>query len=225
MKKAILYGLLICMAACKPSTEVTGAWKNLSISNPKPVTTIPVTALTSKTHVRQTVETDIAEALAKSGYRTVKSLDVMPPFTQGKTPDKEELFTKINNSGADVIMTLALIDKQTENRYIPGNAGYAPMPRFGYYGSFWGYYNNWYPALYSPGYYEESKTYFIETNLYDAGSEELLWSAQSETYNPGSLKKFSQEFAKVVVARMERDNVVTVKSRVRKEVVRITSGG
>jgi hypothetical protein len=210
MTKYILYIIGgACLAACSAATEITGSWKNTdATADGHRIGTILVTALTPKTHVRQTVETDIAAALMENGYQTVKSLDVMPPFTEGKTPDKNELFSKITETRADAIMTVALIDKETETRYVPGNAGYAPVPRFGYYRTFWGYYNTWYPMMYSEGYYEEDKVYFIETNIYDARSEELLWSAQSETYNPSSLKDFSEEFADVVVSRMERDGLL-----------------
>ena len=62
--------------------------------------------------------------------------------------------------------------------------------------------------MYSPGYYEDDKVYYIETNLYDADTEELLWSAQSETYNPTSLPDFASDFAEVVVARMEKENLL-----------------
>jgi hypothetical protein len=210
MRKYILYIIGgACLASCSAATEITGSWKNTdATADGHRIGTILVTALTPKTHVRQTVETDIAAALMENGYQTVKSLDVMPPFTEGKTPDKNELFSKITETRADAIMTVALIDKETETRYVPGNAGYAPVPRFGYYRTFWGYYNTWYPMMYSEGYYEEDKVYFIETNIYDARSEELLWSAQSETYNPSSLKDFSEEFADVVVSRMERDGLL-----------------
>lgn len=210
MKKLALYILLgIGFIGCQPATEITGSWKNTNVSTDgRRIQTILVTALSPKTHVRQTVEDDMATALMNNGYQTVKSFDVMPPFTEGKTPDKDELFTKITETGADAIMTVALIDKETETRYVPGNTGYAPVPRFGYYRTFWGYYNTWYPAMYSEGYYEEDKIYFIETNVYDARTEELLWSAQSETYNPSSLDDFSEEFAKVVVSRMEKDGLL-----------------
>lgn len=206
----LLYALLIfSLAACQPATEITGSWKNTqATANTERINTILVTALTARTNVRQQVEGDIAAALEKRGYKTVKSFDVLPPFTEGKTPDKDALFSKINETGAHAIMTVALIDKETENRYVPGGAGYTPIPRFGYYGSFWGYYNNWYPTLYSPGYYEEEKIYFIETNLYDARTEDLLWSGQSETYNPSSLDSFSRDFAQVVVSKMENDGLL-----------------
>ncbi|MBT1702206.1 hypothetical protein [Chryseosolibacter indicus] len=209
-KRIVLYAVLVfCFAACQPATEITGSWKNTNATaNNQRFNTILVTALTARTNVRQQVERDIAAALEKRGYKTVKSFDVLPPFTEGKTPDKEVLFSKINQTGANAIMTVALIDKETENRYVPGSTGYAPVPRFGYYGSFWGYYNTWFPTLYSPGYYEEDKVYFIETNLYNARTEELLWSGQSETYNPSSLDSFSREFAQVVVAKMENDGLL-----------------
>jgi hypothetical protein len=210
MKKLIFYlAAALVIAGCAPATEITGSWKNTSAAaNTRAINTILVTALSAKTNVRQTVEGDMAGTLQNIGYKTVKSFDILPPFTEGKTPDKDQLFSKINETKADAILTVALIDKETENRYVPGNAGYAPMPRFGYYGTFWGYYNNWYPSLYSPGYYAEDKTYFIETNLYDARTEELLWSAQSETYNPASLNSFSKEFAEVVVLKMQKDGLL-----------------
>lgn len=168
-----------------------------------------VTALTGKTTARQTVENDLALELQKNGYRTLKSIDVIPPtFTEGKEPNKEALLDKINGTDVDAILTVALVDKDTETRYVPGNYAYAPATRFGYYGRFWGYYTNWYPMLFDPGYYTEDKVYFLETNLYDADTEELLWSAQSETYNPSGLSDFSKDFSSTIFAKMKKDGVL-----------------
>lgn len=212
MKKNIIIIIMtaVCFVACSPATQITGSWKNNDAqATATEIQTILVTALTPRVNARQNVENDLARALEQKGYRTIKSMEVLPPtFTNGDKPDKEELLSRIENTGADAILTVALIDEETESRYVPGNAGYAPMPRFGYYGTFWGYYNTWYPTLYSPGYYEDDKVYYIETNLYDADTEELLWSAQSETYNPTSLPDFASDFAEVVVARMEKEDLL-----------------
>jgi hypothetical protein len=209
MKKIILYFFTSAyLLACSSATEITGSWKSPQV-NAEKISSVLVTALTSKTNARQTVENDLASALQRSGYKAIKSMDVIPPtFTEGKEPDKEALLAKIKGTDVDVILTVALIDKETENRYVPGNVGYAPVSRFGYYGRFWGYYNTWYPTLYSPGYYTEDKVYFLETNLYDARTEELLWSAQSETYNPGGLSDFSGDFASAVLTKMKADGVL-----------------
>jgi hypothetical protein len=209
MKTMILYLFVsVGLLACSSTTEITGSWQSDNASAKK-INSILVTALTSKTNARQTVENDLASQLQKNGYKAIKSMDVIPPtFTEAKEPDKEALLDKIKGTDVDVILTVALIDQETETRYVPGNYGYSPITRFGYYGRFWGYYNNWYPMLYSPDYYTEEKVYFLETNLYDANTEELLWSAQSQTYNPSGLSDFSRDFASVVLNKMEKDGVL-----------------
>lgn len=211
MKNVVVAILMITgLATCRPATEITGSWKNTTVNaGTTNINRILVTALTARPTARQTVENDLAAALGKKGYETVKSIEVLPPtFTNGEKPDKNELYSKINETGADAILTVALLNKETENRYVPGNYSYAPIPQFGYYGNFWGYYNTRYPAVYSDGYYEEDEVYFIETNLYDAKTEELLWSAQSETYNPGGLASFAEDFAEVVVTKMEEEGLL-----------------
>lgn len=214
MKKAlVVIALGAMLATCRPSTEITGSWKNpnqRAVSATENISTILVTALTERTNARQTVENDLAAALEAQGFKTVKSMDVLPPtFTNGQSPDKKELLSRIKETDADAILTIALIDKDTETRYNAGTMDYAPVPRFGYYGTFWGYYNTWSPTLYSPGYYNENKVYFIETNLYDAESEELLWSAQSQTYNPSSLVEFSRDFSRMLVSTMKEEGLLT----------------
>jgi hypothetical protein len=53
-----------------------------------------------------------------------------------------------------------------------------------------------YGSVYSPGYYTTDKTYFLECNLYDLKQDgKLVWSGQSETYNPSSLESFAKSFA------------------------------
>jgi hypothetical protein len=209
-KIVIVVAIALLYSGCKPATEITGSWKNTDAGAVAGnINTILVTALTDRVNARQTVENELAGVLNKKGYKTIKSIDILPPtFTDGKKPDKDELLSKINGTGAQAILTVALIDKDTETRYVPGNYNYAPLPRFSYYGTFWGYYNTWFPRLHSPGYYEEDKVYFIETNLYDAKTEELLWSAQSETYNPSTLADFSEDFAQVVITKMEKDGLL-----------------
>lgn len=210
MKKLnIIAVIALLVASCQPATQITATWKNADANIDRDINTILVTALTGRTTSRQAIEDDIAAALADEGYHTIKSIEVMPPtLSSSQTLDREDLLSKISNTGADAILTVALIDEKTETRYVPGNYSYAPVTRFGYYGTFWGYYNTWYPTLYDPGYYEAEKVYFLETNLYDARTEQLLWSAQSETYSPTNLPDFAEDFSEAVVSRLESEGVL-----------------
>lgn len=83
------------------------------------------------------------------------------------------------------------------------------MNRFPFYNTFWGYFNYWGPIIYDPGYYTQDKIYYLETNLYDADTENLVWSAQSETVNPRNLQTFSEEFAEVTAEEMAENNLLS----------------
>ena len=113
---------------------------------------------------------------------------------------------KLNETNA--ILTVSILDKETESRYVPGSYSYDPYAGPAYYRTFWGYYSHMYPYVYRPGYYVTENTYFIETNLYDVATEVLIWSAQSETYDPANLARFARDFADVIVDELQKDGII-----------------
>ncbi|MDX1373251.1 MAG: hypothetical protein R3321_12310 [Nitrososphaeraceae archaeon] len=121
---------------------------------------------------------------------------------------KEELLDAIQKNKFDGVITINLIDKESETQYVPGQAVYTPTRTYSYYGSYWGYYNYWYPQVYRTGYIDVEKNYFLETNLFDAETEKLSWSAQSKTVDPVSLESFSEGFAQKIAADLKEDKLL-----------------
>lgn len=195
------------LSACSPSTRMTASW-----TNPEAKTNynnILIAAMTENVNTKQMIEDALAEELSAKGINVSKSIDLFPPnFTEDMMNDKDALLQAIRENGHDAILSVVLIDEETETRYVPGNAAYAPMSRFNYYGNFWGYYSNWYPQIYNSGYYAEDKVYFLESNLYNANTENLVWSGQSESVNPASLQSFSGNFAEITVNEMINENLL-----------------
>lgn len=193
---------------CAASTEVTGSWKSPEATT-QTYNNVVVAAMTDNVQARQIIEEQMQNQLAQRGVNATKSIELFPPSAmnrQGGDPDM--MLQRIQGEGYDGIVTAAVVDQETETRYVPGNYGYTPMTRFGWYGSFRGYYGHMSPMVYQPGYYTEDKVYFLESNLYDAQSENLVWSAQSRAYDPGTLTSFADEFAEVTVKQMARDNIL-----------------
>ena len=203
---------LLVINSCSPTTRVTGTWENPEIDR-SDFTNVLVAAMTENVNVRQQVEDVVAQQLEKQGIHTSKSMDIFPPDIHENLMEKDDLLETIRNNGHDAVLTITLIDEQTETRYEPGNVSYSPTHRFGYYRSFWGYYSHWHPRVYEPGYYTEDKIYFLETNLYDLESENLVWSAQSETVNPQSLQTFSEQFASSIIEELSDTGVLTADNR------------
>lgn len=205
--KNILLVVAVVIVGCAPTTLITGSWKNPK-AGVKDYKTVFVVALTGNTIAKSTTEGDVSAALNKQGIATVKSIDEFPPgFTKDSIP-KTEIIQRVKGKGSDAILTISLLKKSTESRYVRGAYVYDPSVRFIYYGNFWGYYNYWYPYAYNPGYYSQEDVYFIETNLYDSSTELLLWSAQSRTYSYNGLAPVSKEFAATIVDKMKKDGIL-----------------
>jgi hypothetical protein len=202
----------IFLSGCSSSTQIMGSWKSPEIAAQN-YQRIVVAALTDNVLARQEVENDLQAQLQQRGIEATRSIDLFPPSASKAGADVNLLLERIKENGHDAILTAALVDEQTESRFVPGNMGYHPMSRFMWYGSFRGYYNFWHPTLYQPGYYTEDKVYYLETNLYDADNDRLVWSAQSKSYSPRSLRRAASKFAELTVQKMTEDNVLPAQVR------------
>ena len=105
------------------------------------------------------------------------------------------ILQQVRNNGTEAILTISLIDEETDTHFVPGSITYDPTVRFNFYGDFLGYYNHYFPQFSDPQYYARDKTFFLETNLYDASSDKLIWSAQSQSSTLDDIDTFSADFS------------------------------
>jgi hypothetical protein len=203
-------GLIVLVAGCESATRITGSWYNKKATEGKTYGGgVFIAALTANLEARQAIEASFAEEAKFRKIKAVQSLAVFGLASEGQpVPNKETILTKIRETGVQTIMTVSVKDIANTTRYVPGTVTYEPMATYGYYGGFYGYYNTAYTEVYNPGYYTTDRTYFLECNLYDVATEELLWSAQSETTNPGKIKSAAKEYARVVVNQMVLDGLL-----------------
>jgi hypothetical protein len=194
MKRLLSIAVLaVSLLACEtPRTVVTGSWK--APKQNKSYHSIVVAALNNHAVTRSTIENEMASALSSSGIKAVKGIDEFPPNLNSSDTSRQALMNKLRGSGTDAILTVSIVNKETDTRYVPG--------------TFWGYYSYWHPFMYDPGYYTTDRQYYLETNLYDAATEDLVWSAQSITYDPLNLPAFAKEFAGITIAKMKQDGVL-----------------
>lgn len=200
----LVLSVYFILSGCSPAQRVTSSWTSKESLPKEAYRSLFIAVLTDNQAAKNIIEADLAASATAMGMQVVKSGEVFAPnFSREKGPSKAEMLETIKQKGCDAIFTLAVVDKQSETRYVPGSVNYSPF--MGYSGGFYGYYSFWQPTLYSPGYYTTNKTYFFEANLFDAGSEKLVWSMQSEAYNPNKISKFSKEYTQLLLGRMKTD--------------------
>jgi hypothetical protein len=94
-------------------------------------------------------------------------------------------------------MRLANVDKSTS--YVPGTT---------YGGWYGGWHGGWYGT---PGYYQEDKTFYVETNLYSIDQQKLLWSGTTSSLNPSKLDQTLDDIIATVKAQMQKEGLVAAK--------------
>jgi hypothetical protein len=215
--------LLSACSAVKPATNITGSWKD-----PETTTTYKdfmIVVLSKNLPVRSTFEGDISRKLKAEDVKASKSLDIIPHTEKVETiEDKKAAVEKIQSLGHDAIITVTLVKQTEENRYIPGQTQYQPTTigvgtgyynpvtresqGGGNYGAFGVYYMAASKAYSTDGYYTVDKNYFVQTNMFDTKTAKLVWSAQSETFNPGDLSKASGDFSYVMVEALKKSGLL-----------------
>ena len=205
MKKLKIISLLllaVIMFGCGPSQKITGSWANPEAKSMGPFTKVFVMVLSQNKDANYNIESQMAKILITKGFKVVKSNDLYPPsFAPTKDFTKEQLTASITKTGCDAVLMLALLDSKVVESYNPGVV-YAPV-NYGYYGSYYGYYNHYYPQVYSPGYYSVDKTFYLEANLYDMVSDNLVWSVQSEARNPKDLSSWFKNYSVMLMNHLK----------------------
>ena len=198
--------VVFLITGCNTS-KITSSWKAKDVQ-PKEYSKILVLGLINEPDrtVRQKMEEHIMGDLRDLGYDAVCSCDEFNPKAFENMKEQEAL-AKLSNSGIDAVLTIVLLDKQKERHYEPDRVFYSP---YGYYHErFWGYYNAMYGRVYSTGYYVTNTKYFWESNFYDLNhGPELLYSAQSRSFDPASAGSLSHEYGQMIVKDMVKNNIL-----------------
>jgi hypothetical protein len=190
------FGLLILIAmlltACA-TTQLNAVWKDPGYQT-RPAR-IMVVGVAKNPLNRRLFEDEFVQQLKARGTEAIASYTVLPDRQQD---DHEAIAAKVKELGADAILITRLVSKKIVQTYVPATP-YFPPP---YYGSWPDYYGYGYHYMYTPGYIAEDEYAVIETNLYEAKSDKLVWAASSETGINDSDQNLIQSYVGVMVKTM-----------------------
>ncbi len=197
------------LAACSSSIKTVATFVNKDQLKPEPYKSVFIIALTGNLEVKTALENNLAAAAEGKGIKVYKSISVIGPFSGKESiPSKDIISKRVKELGCEAIFAVALLDKETTTIYRPPSTtvyagGYTGYPGYNYYGTFGSYYS-YAAVVYDPGYYKTDKTYFVESNLYDAKTELLVMSIQSKAVNPPEIDKSGKEYTESLVEEIAK---------------------
>jgi hypothetical protein len=212
MKKAnkILIILIIICNGCS-SSKITSYWKDTTVVS-KEYKKIMVLGLIreSDRSLQQNMENHLVDDLQIIGYNAISALQYYGPKSFEKM-EEQAAIEKIKNTGVDAVITIVLLDKKKERKYIPGNIYYSPYSYF--YNHFWGYRSTLYNRIHEPGYYVTDTKYFWESNLYDMETQKLIYSVQTQSFEPSSSEIMGHEYGQMIVKNMINNTILNNNKR------------
>ena len=187
-----LMAFAMLLTACA-STQLNAVWKDQAYQV-RPAK-IMVIGVAKNPLNRRLFEDEFVSQLKARGTEAIASYTVLPDRQQN---DHEAIAAKVKELGADTILITRLVSKKIVQTYVPGTR-YFPPP---YYGSWPNYYGYGYRYMYTPGYIAEDEYAVMETNLYEAKDDKLVWAALSETGIMDSEPGLIQGYIGVMVKNM-----------------------
>ncbi|HEY5369790.1 MAG TPA: hypothetical protein VIJ75_12450 [Hanamia sp.] len=208
MKKItwIGFALLIMTIGCTSTSKITSSWKaeNVQPGNYNKILVLGLMNVPDRT-IREKMEEHLVGDLKMLGYNAICACEEFNPKAFDNMTE-EAAIHELKNSGVDAVLTIVLLDKQKERKYVAGSIFYSPYGY--YYDHFWGYGSTLYRRIYTPGYYVSDTKYFWESNLYDMATQQLVYSVQTQSFNPDNADALGQEYSKLIIKNMTKQNVL-----------------
>ena len=188
--KFLLYAFVLSFlfTACGPTTKIEKTWKDPSFnadaakSYKKLLVIAPIKDESTRRIVEDKVVSSFKNVTAVPSYSYLQPADTV----KGVIEDK----LKKDGFDGEVIMHLVDVDKSVS--YVPGT-------------TYWGWYGYSYG---SQGYYQQDKTYYVETNFYDLDSDKLLWSGTTSSLNPDKLDRTVDDVIRTLREELQRQKLL-----------------
>ena len=185
---AFAVSLMLTACTLKPLAE----WRDSEFTGM--VDNILVIGVSEQAVVRRQFEDTFVNELAAVGVSAKSSYRVL---SDEQISSKDALDAAIREQSMDAVLVTRVIGIEEIETYTPPTYTYTPRPRAylpsdthssdfdRHYRDYHSYYR--YAARVStPGYWDKYEVLKLESNLYDSASQRLIWSIQSESFDPQS---------------------------------------
>ncbi len=205
----VLLLVIMIFISCTTS-RITSSWKAPDAQD-KSFKKILVLGLLHENDrsLKEKMEEHVVGDLKNLGYDAICSCEEYGAKTFENMKESEAL-QKLNGGGIDAVLTIVLLNKAKERYYVQNKrdqSNYSMHNR-----DWWDYYSTMHDHIYQPGYYTESTKYFWESNFHDLAAKQMLYSVQTESFDPSSKETLAHEYGKLIINDMVKSKILASKT-------------
>lgn len=189
---------LVAVAALSAAITFTATFKSLdagavSFAGKK----VAALVISNDDSLRVAGEEALVRELNARGMQAVATYRIAPKEELRRAETARPWFEKANVEGVVALRPVSIdTAKYTTGTWVTDN-----------YNTLWGYYGYGWSAVYVPASARTQTVVVVETTIYSASRNQLLWAAVSESRNPRDLPGFVAELAKETVKEMQKQGL------------------
>ena len=190
--------LLVLFLGCA-TTKITSIWKDSAFSANK-LGKVMVVGVAEEEGARRVFEDAFVLQLRNKNVDAISSYNKFS--LEEIQNNKDSVNVLMQQEAVNTVIVTRMIDRKTEQVYYPPDYH---TPSTTYRHGWHDYYSTGYATMISPGYFETYDIVKLETNVYDAQSDKLLWSGLSESsFEKGAgSQKIGEVVEKVITALLK----------------------
>ncbi len=191
--------ILLSLSACR-TTNLVESWVDPTYQAP-PLKKILVIGIIKNQKNRYKFEDEFAKLITTESRTGIASYTLLADLEKSGT--KENVLKIIEETGADGVMIVTTHGLISMQRTTPGSYDYV-----GGGNGMYGYYNSSYAVIYNQGHTITDTLLRIDTKLFNAASEKIIWSGKTESFNPESAMEVINDLERLVIRDMRKSGVI-----------------
>jgi hypothetical protein len=199
-RPACFFTIFLLLLSCSP-TELKSTWKDKDYTGGN-FKTIMIVGVSENLKNRKLFEDTFVKRLKSIGVEAVASYTITPP---SKKLDKETIKAAAQKTRVEAVLVTHLVGVEKKDVYVPPISHPAP---YGRHYQFDNYLRSVVDYVHEPGYYTQQEYVKLESNLFETGTEKMIWSTTSETIEPRSLGEVIDSLCKAVIKSLRDHHLI-----------------
>jgi hypothetical protein len=193
-----LGAVLALLAGCATTTRIDAEWQDAEFAGKTLAGPVLVVGMTRDDTLRRLYEDAMVAQLHGESIQAIPSYASMPKALDGAS--SQRLLEAAHKAGAGSVLSSVLIDRESVQHVLV-----EPTPAWA-----WGD-PDWYASYWPHAYVRDVRTlsrYVARTNLTDAATGKVVWSARTSTDQPGDVEKEIDVFARKIARALDKTGLV-----------------
>ena len=200
IRLVLALAMTLTVAAC--ATKPLAEWHDSNFAGK--VDNVLIIGVSDQPVVRRQFEDTFVKELAALGVKAKPSYQLL---TDEQISSKDALEAALRDQSMDTVLITRVIGVEQIDTYTPPTYSYSPYTLDRHYRDYYSYYNHAVQVA-TPGYWDKYEVVKVESNLYDRASQQLIWSIQSESFDPGSARQLIDDQLKVAIKSLRNTGLI-----------------